>query len=204
MVRLISILATRLIRLISIHFIKFRIFTLISILFVKFRIFTPISLHFVILRIFTLISIRVMNLRKNTSISIHITRKLKIFLVHILWLLYHNYHTKNFHIRKKLFSWFLAYNFLKPHITGMHTGIQNLLLWEKNIHASLYKTFLDKLNTFIFQKRGFKALFSANHWAAICTICKDVAFWLAEKILLIHFVRINKLNVSAWYLPTKN
>ena len=89
--------------------------------------------------------------RINTSTSIHITRKLKILHLCILWLLY-----------------------------------------------------IDKLDKFIFQKRGLKALFSANHWAAICRIRKNAAFWLAEKILLIHFVRINRLNVFAGDLLTEN
>ena len=57
---------------------------------------------------------------------------------------------------------------------------------------------------FIFQKRGLKLFFSANHGAAICRIRKKAAFWLAEKILLIPFVRINKLNVFAGLLPTEN
>ena len=138
MIRLISILTIRILTLISIHFVKFRIFTPISIRFVKFR-------------IFTLISIRFVNFRINTSISIHITRKLKILRLRILWLLY-----------------------------------------------------FDKLDKFIFQKRGLKAPFSANHWAAICRIRKNAAFWLAEKILLIHFVSINKLHVFAGDLPTEN
>ena len=68
----ISILTVRIIRLILIHFVKFPIFTLISI-------------HFVKLGIFTLIFIRFINFKINTSISIHITRKLTIFRVCILW-----------------------------------------------------------------------------------------------------------------------
>ena len=68
----ISILMVRIIRLILIHFVKFPIFTLISI-------------HFVKLGIFTLIFIRFINFKINTSISIHITRKLTIFRVCILW-----------------------------------------------------------------------------------------------------------------------
>ena len=47
----------------------------------------------------------------------------------------------------------------------------------------------------VFQKRGLKALFF--HGATICRIRKNAAFWLAEKILLIDFVRINKLYVFA-------
>ena len=65
MIRQIPILTTRIIRLISIYFVKFRIFKLISIRFVKFR-------------IFILISIRFINFRVNTSASIHIIWKLKI------------------------------------------------------------------------------------------------------------------------------
>ena len=76
MIRLISILTIRIIRLISIDFVKFRIFILIVIHFVKFRVFaltpihfvnfrmfTQISIHFVKFRIFTLISIRFRNFR---------------------------------------------------------------------------------------------------------------------------------------------
>ena len=103
MVRLISVLTIQIIRLISIHFVKFRIFPLISIHFVKFwivtatsihfvnfRIFTQISIHFVKFRIFTLISIRFLKFRINTSTSIHITRKLKTLHSRISWLLYIN------------------------------------------------------------------------------------------------------------------
>ena len=53
------------------------------------------------------------------------------------------------------------------------------------------KPILISLISLFFNKRGFKALFSANHWAAICKIRKNAAFWLAEKIILIHFVRKN-------------
>ena len=38
-----------------------------------------------------------------------------------------NYHVRNRHIRK-LFSLLLVYNSLKPHSTGMHIGIETLLL----------------------------------------------------------------------------
>ena len=108
----------------SIHFVDFRIFTQVSIHFVKLRIITLISIHFVKFRIFPLISIRFINFRINTSTSFHITRKLKILHLRILWLLYFN-----------------------------------------------------KLDKFIFRKRGLKTV-SANHWAAICRICKNAAFWL--------------------------
>ena len=81
----ISILTVRIIRLILIHFVKFPIFILISIHFVKLWIPTVISIHFVKLGIFTLIFIRFINFKINTSISIHITRKLTIFRVCILW-----------------------------------------------------------------------------------------------------------------------
>ena len=177
MVRLISVLTIQIIRLISIHFVKFRIFPLISIHFVKFRIFplisihfvkfwivtatsihfvnfrifTQISIHFVKFRIFTLISIRFINFRINTSTSIHINWKSKILHLRILWPLY-----------------------------------------------------INKLDKFIFQKRGLKAHFSGSHWPAICRIHKNAVFWLTGKILLIHFVRINKLNVFAGDLPTEN
>ena len=119
--------------------------------FVKFRIFTWILIHLVKFRIFTLISVSFINFRINTSISIHITRRLKIWHIRILWLLY-----------------------------------------------------IDKLDKFIFQKKGLKALYSVNHWATICWIRKNTASWLAEKILIIHFVGINKLNDFAGYLPTEN
>ena len=56
--------------------------------FVKFRIFTWILIHLVKFRIFTLISVSFINFRMNTSISIHITRRLKIWHIRILWLLY--------------------------------------------------------------------------------------------------------------------
>ena len=56
--------------------------------FVKFRIFTWILIHLVKFRIFTLISVSFINFRINTSISIHITRRLKIWHIRILWLLY--------------------------------------------------------------------------------------------------------------------
>ena len=56
--------------------------------FVKFRIFTWILIHLVKFRIFTLISVSFINFRINTSISIHITRRLKIWYIRILWLLY--------------------------------------------------------------------------------------------------------------------
>ena len=70
------------------HFVKFRIFTWILIHLVKFRIFTWILIHLVKFRIFTLISVSFINFRINTSISIHITRRLKIWHIRILWLLY--------------------------------------------------------------------------------------------------------------------
>ena len=63
---------------------------------------------------------------------------------------------------------------------------------------------LDKLDKLIFQKRELKALFSANHWAAVCRTRKNAAFWFPEKIFVIHFVRINKLNVFTGDLPTEN
>ena len=56
--------------------------------FVKFRIFTWILFHLVKFRIFTLISVSFINFRINTSISIHITRRLKIWHIRILWLVY--------------------------------------------------------------------------------------------------------------------
>ena len=84
----------------------------------------------------------------------------------------------------------------------MHTGIQTLLLREQNINVTLYKTYLDRLDKFIFSKKRIESPFSANNWGAICRICKNAAFWLAEKILLFDFVRINK--VFARHLPTEN
>ena len=146
------------------------------------------------MRTFTLISIRFIHFQINTSISIHITRKLKILPVRILWLLYRNYHIRNCHINK-FFVWLFTHNSLKPHNTGMHIGIQNLLSWEQNIYILLHKTYLDKIDKFIFQKGGLKFLFSTYHWAAISRIFKNAAFWWAEKILLIHFHRTNKVNV---------
>ena len=35
----------------------------------------------------------------------------------------------------------------------MHIGMQNLLSREQDIHVSLNKTYLDKLDKFIFQKK---------------------------------------------------
>ena len=62
MIRQISVLTIRIMRIISIQFVKLRIFTLISIHFVvKFRILTPTSIHFVKFRIFSLISIHFLN-----------------------------------------------------------------------------------------------------------------------------------------------
>ena len=55
-----------------------------------------------------------------------------------------------------------------------------------------------------FFKKRIENSFFGNHRAAICRIRKNAAFWLAGKILLIHFVRINKLNVFAGDLPTEN
>ena len=132
MVRVISIRTIRIFTLISVQ--KFRIFTLISICFIKFRI--------------------------NTSVSVHTTRKLKFCAdafydcsVLISMILSHK------EVPLKKTCWLFAYNFLKPHNTGMHIGIQNLLSWEQKLHVSLYKTYLDNLDKFIFQKRGLKALF---------------------------------------------
>ena len=119
MIRLISILTIGIIRLISIHFVKFWVFS-------------PIWIHFVKLQIFTLISIRFINIRINTSISIYVTRKFKILRVHILWLHYSNYRIRNYNIRKP-FSWLFAYNSPRPHDTRMHIEIQNLLSWEHNV-----------------------------------------------------------------------
>ena len=101
------------------------------------RITRLISIHFVKFRIFTQISISFINFRINTSISIHI---------------------RKCHIRK-FFGWLFAYNSLKPHNTGMHTGIQNLLSWEQNIHVSPYKTYLDDLDKFIFLKKRIESSF---------------------------------------------
>ena len=56
-----------------------------------------------------------------------------------------------------------------------------MLSWEQNIHVSLYKPYLDKLDKLIFKKRGLKALFSVNHGAAISTILKNAALWMTEK-----------------------
>ena len=86
----------------------------------------------------------------------------------------------------------------------MDIGIQNLLLREQNIHVSLYKTYLDKPDRFIFhfKKKGLKALFSASHGAAICRIHKNATYWLTKKIRLINFVRINKLDIFMGFLPT--
>ena len=68
----------------------------------------------------------------------------------------------------------------------------------------LWLLYINKFDKFIFQKRGLKAIFSPNHWAAICRIHKNPAFWLVEKVLLIHFVRINKLLREIYLLKTKD
>ena len=111
------------------------------------------------MRTFTLISIRFINFQINTSISIHITRKLKILLVRILWLLYRNYHIRNCHINK-FFVWLFTHNSLKPHNTGMHIGIQNLLSWEQNIYISCYiKLILIRLISSFFKKEDWNFFF---------------------------------------------
>ena len=68
----------------------------------------------------------------------------------------------------------------------------------------LWLLYINKFDKFIFQKRGLKAIFSPDHWAAICRIHKNPAFWLAEKVLLIHFVRINKLLREIYLQKTKD
>ena len=67
-----------------------------------------------------------------------------------------------------------------------------------------YITLFDKPDKFIFKKRGLKALFWANCIAATCRILKNATFRLAEKILLIYFVKISKLNVFARHLLAEN
>ena len=71
-------------------------------------------------------------------------------------------------------------------------------------YVSLYKTYLDNVDKFIFQKKKIESSFLADHGAAILRICKNAAVWLAEKVILIHFVRINKLDVFTGHLPAEN
>ena len=84
----------------------------------------------------------------------------------------------------------------------MDIGIQNLLSREQNIHVSLFKTYLDKLHKFIFQKGELKVLFWAKKGAAICKICK-CCLLIGWENTLFHFVRINKINVFTGHLPQK-
>ena len=55
-----------------------------------------------------------------------------------------------------------------------------------------------------FKKKKIESSFLADHGAAILRICKNAAVWLAEKVILIHFVRINKLDVFTGHLPAEN
>ena len=107
-------------------------------------------MHFVKLQIFTLISIRFTNFWISTSISIHITRKLKILRVQILWLLYPNHHMRNCQIRK-LFSWFFAYNSLICWCLSSQFALSciicQILFWLL-LSFWGYKTFYDEKRTF--------------------------------------------------------
>ena len=157
--------------MISIHSVDLRIFTQISIHFAKFRILKQISIQFEKFRIFTPIWIQFLKFRIFQLISIHF-------------------------VRFRIFS-LISISFINIRINTSISVQINRKMKILRVRI-LWILYLDKLDKFIFQKRGFLA----NHWAAICRIRKNVAFWLAEKILLIHFVRINKLNVFARHLPT--
>ena len=113
----------------------------ISIHFVKFWIFTLISIHFVNFPIFTQISIHFLKFRIFTLISIRFV-KFRIFtLISIRF--------TNFRINTST----------SIHFTRKFKTLHLRILWL---------IYINKLDKFSFQKRGLKALFSANPWAAIC------------------------------------
>ena len=139
---------------------------LISILTIQ--IIRLISISFVKFRIFTLTSIHFVKFRIFSLTSILFV-KFRIFtLISIRFI--------NFRINTS---------------TSIHINWKSKIL----LLPILWPLYINKLDKFIFQKRGLKAHFSGNHWPAICRIHKNAVFWLTGKILLIHFVRINKLNV---------
>ena len=156
MVRLISILKMQIIRLMSIHFVKFRIFTpipiyflkfliftLISINFVNFKIFTQISIYFAKFRLFTLIPIHFINFRINTSISIHIIRKLEILHVRTLWLLYLDKHDKFFYSKKSIESSLFA-----NYWAAISRICKNAVFWSADQLFLFHFVRINKLNAF--------------------------------------------------------
>ena len=139
--------------------------------------FTRTFVHFVKFRIFTPNSIHLVKFQIFTSNSIYFVKFQIFVLISIRFI--------NFWIKTST----------SIHITRKLKVLHFRILWL---------LYINKFDKFIFQKKGLKALFSPKHWAAICRIHKNPTFWLATKVPLIHFVRINKLNVFAGDLPTEN
>ena len=145
--------------------------------FCKISMFTRTFVHFVKFRIFTPTSIHFVKFRVFTLISIYFV-KFQIFTL----------------ISTRFINFWIKTS-TSIHITRKLKILHFRILWL---------LYINKFDKFIFQKRGLKAIFSPNHWAAICRIHKNPAFWLAEKVLLIHFVRIDKLLREIYLLKTKD
>ena len=68
----------------------------------------------------------------------------------------------------------------------------------------LWLLYIDKLDKFIFQKKGWKLFIQSITEQQFVEFAKILPPDWLKKILIIHFVGINKLNVFAGYLPTEN